>query len=83
MVEVYVDLTHHEESEGPVIGLDLTVDYSEGRATLSIPVAPPLSYPPPQSEIAERMRRLAEALLDGARTPQRIHVHLSPSTRST
>lgn len=77
---VYVNHTHHDldRSGGAMTGISFRVDYTRGQAEVLILEAPGLSEQERLAAFRDELRRLGEALLEAAQSPQAIFWHPPP-----
>lgn len=72
MISVRVHLYHRDPSNQEVTGYRFEVTYEGGQATVSMLELPSLSPPRRLDSLPEELRRLGQALLDAAGSPEAI-----------
>ena len=82
MVNIYIGALHHDKPQSPeVTGIHFTVDYMGGQAQISILDMQPLPDPTQLDAFRDELRRLGEALLVAAQSPQLIFWHPHPEQK--
>ena len=73
MATIYIDCFHHEPHSEDLTGLDFTIVYrADTRAQVSVAEMPPIPAAEQERGIRDELRRIGEAIVQAARSPQGI-----------